>query len=550
MNISSYRRLAVCLVLLALVMGGAVTGGPVAARPAPDPARPAACTGQQFTDVCPTDWYYPFVMNLFNIGAISGYADHTFRPNNQITRGQIMKVIVIATGLTAPVPGTNTFADVPPANPFFPWIEIGVAHAVVSGYSCGAAGEPCDPQNRPYFRPAANVNRGQMAKMIVNARGWAPHSPTVATFADVPATSPYFAFVERVASYGVISGYGCAGGCAEPCPGLYFRPYNDTTRAQASKIIDIARTLVPTPTPTGTPPTPTRTATPPAGTQGVFPADNIWNRNIAALPTHPLSNAYVNSIGAGTNVHADFGSGTWAGGPIGIPYVSVPLQQACVPVSFYWPHESDPGPYPVPTNAPIEGGPNGSGDRHVLVLRGNVLYEMYDSQPQADGSWDAASGAIWPLNSNALRPETWTSADAAGLPIYPGLVRYDEVASGVIRHALRFTAPQTQQAYLWPARHQAGASSDPNLPPMGLRMRLKASVNISAYPPQARVILQALKDYGMFLADNGSPWFLSGAPDERWDNDVLHAMDAIQGSDFEAVDEASLMIDPNSAQSR
>jgi hypothetical protein len=284
----------------------------------------------------------------------------------------------------------------------------------------------------------------------------------------------------------------------------------------------------------------------------MFPADNIWNRNIAALPTHTLSNNYMNSIGLSTAVHADFGSGLWNGGPIGIPYVTVPGIQPLVPITFTYADESDPGPYPVPTDAPIEGGPNSTGDRHVLVVDRDAckLYEMYSSYPHTDGSWDAGSGALFPLTSNALRPVTWTSADAAGLPILPGLANYDEVASGIIRHALRFTASRTQRAYIWPARHYASSYTDPNLPPMGLRVRLKAGVNISGYSPEVRVILQALKDYGMFLADNGSSWFISGAPDERWNNDALHTMGNLHGSDFEAVDESSLMIDPNSGQSR
>jgi hypothetical protein len=186
-----------------------------------------------------------------------------------------------------------------------------------------------------------------------------------------------------------------------------------------------------------------------------------------------------------------------------------------------------------------------------VINQGNcTLYELYRAFPQEDGSWDAASGALWNLNSHALRTDGWTSADAAGLPIYPGLVTYDEVASGQITHAIRFTAPQTQRAYLWPARHFASDSTNPNLPPMGLRVRLKASVDISGYLQPVRVILQGMKDYGMFLADNGSPWYISGAPDERWDNDMLHPMDPLSGADFEAVDESGLMIDPNSGQSR
>ena len=528
------------------------------------------CEGERFTDVCPGDWFYPYVMDLTDRGAISGYADGTFRPNNDITRGQIMKVVVIANGLTAPLPSSPSFMDVPTTNPFYQWIEIGAANGVAGGYPCGGPNEPCDAGNRPYFRPSAQVVRGQIAKMVSNARGWTPLYPAQPTFGDVPANNAYFGYVERVYANGVISGYPC-GAEGEPCPGRYFRPYNTTTRAQAAKIVDGSLPpLTPTPTVTGTPPTATRTRTPtptrtatftpavtatstPGGPCPIFPADNIWNRNISTMPLHPMSAQYMASIGLGANVHADFGSGLWEGGPIGIPFVNVPGTQPFVPIHYTaYGNESDPGPFPVPTNAPIEGGPNSNGDRHVLVInQGNcTLYELYRAFPQGDGSWNADSGALWNLNSHALRPAGWTSADAAGLPIYPGLVTYDEVASGRITHAIRFTAPETQMAYLWPARHFASSSTDPNLPPMGLRVRLKASVDISGYPTQIRVILQAMKDYGLILADNGSPWYISGAPDERWDNDMLHLMDPLSGADFEAVDVSGLMIDPNSGQSR
>lgn len=552
------------LSLILLAVGVSFT-----ALPAHTATLDSYCPDQRYYDVCPGDWFYPHIMSLTGAGAISGYSDGTFRPNNDITRGQIMKVVVLATGLTAPLPTTHTFADVPTTHTFFQWVEIGVANGVAGGYQCGGVSEPCDAQARPYFRPAANVNRGQLSKMVANARHWTLHEPTNPTFEDVQSGSPYYGYVERVAEYGVIGGYEC-GGPGEPCPGRYFRPLGTATRAQASKIIDIARNVVPTPTVTGTPPTATPTSTripsrtptatslatsTPAtgGPCPIFPADNIWNRNIAALPTHALSRNYMASIGLDEHPHADFGSGLWEGAPIGIPYVMVPGSQPFVPINFtLYGNESDPGPYPVPTNAPIEGAPNTNGDRHVLVVnQGNcTLYELYRSFPQSDGSWDAGSGATWNLNSHALRPDTWTSADAAGLPIFPGLARYDEVQTGVIRHALRFTAPETQQAYLWPARHLASDSDDPNLPPMGLRVRLKASVDISGYPTQLRVILQALKDYGMFLADNGSPWYITGAPDERWDYDILHMIADLSGSDFEAVDESGLMIDPNSGQSR
>jgi hypothetical protein len=250
-------------------------------------------------------------------------------------------------------------------------------------------------------------------------------------------------------------------------------------------------------------------------------------------------------------VHADFGSGEWDGAPIGIPYVVVPGSQPKVSVSFDYADESDPGPYPIPANPPIEGGPDGDGDRHILIVdQGQCkLYELYDAYPQPNGAWTAGSGAIFDLRANALRPATWTSADAAGLPILPGLARYDEVAAGEIRHALRFTAPHTQNQYLWPARHQAG-SADTSLPPMGQRFRLKSSFNIASFGPQSQVLLKAMQTYGIILADNGSSWYISGVPDERWDNDDLHDLGRIPGSAFEAVDSSSLMIHPDSGQAR
>ena len=287
------------------------------------------------------------------------------------------------------------------------------------------------------------------------------------------------------------------------------------------------------------------------GSCPLLPADNIWNARVDALPLDANSGAYVSAIGAGDIVHADFGSGTWDGGPIGIPFVSVPGSQAPVTIhSTAYGSESDPGPFPVPADAPVEGGSAGDGDRHVLVAdRDNcMLYELYHAFPQVDGSWNAESGARYDLRSNALRPDGWTSADAAGLPIFPGLVRYDEVAAGEIAHAIRFTAPETRQAYVWPARHFASDSSAPSLPPMGQRFRLKAGVDISGYSGPVQVILAAMKRYGIILADNGAPWYISGAPDERWDNDMLHELDNIRGSDFEAVNCSGLMVDPDSGQ--
>jgi hypothetical protein len=245
----------------------------------------------------------------------------------------------------------------------------------------------------------------------------------------------------------------------------------------------------------------------------LFPTDNVWNTRVDTLPLDPKSAAYVTSISATAGMHADFGSGTWDDAPIGIPYTTVPGTQPKVSVAFGYADESDPGPYPIPADAPIEGGPSSDGDRHVLVLDSDecVLYELYDAWPQPDGSWRAGSGAIFDLRSHALRPAGWTSADAAGLPILPGLVHYDEAVTGTINHALRFTAPRTRDAYIWPARHYASTRTDSNLPPMGQRFRLRADFDISGFSLINQAILRALKHYGMFLADNGSSWYLSGA---------------------------------------
>jgi hypothetical protein len=286
----------------------------------------------------------------------------------------------------------------------------------------------------------------------------------------------------------------------------------------------------------------------------IFPTDNIWNTPVDTLPLDPNSDAYVQTIGIEEDdyVHPDFGSGLWNGGPIGIPYIVVPGDQPRVPVTFEYDDESDPGPYPIPPDAPIEGGPDSGGDRHILVLDRDtcILYELFAAYPQADGSWQAGSGAIFNLSSHALRPDTWTSADAAGLPILPGLVRYDEVASGEITHAIRFTAPQTRRAYVWPARHYASSRTGAEYPPMGQRFRLKADYDISGFSPDVQVILRAMKKYGIMLADNGSAWYISGAPDERWNNSVLRELRQVAGSAFEAVDVSSLMVDPDSGQVR
>ena len=283
-------------------------------------------------------------------------------------------------------------------------------------------------------------------------------------------------------------------------------------------------------------------ALPSASRCPVFPANNQWNLPVDKLPLAKDSAGLVNTIGADKPVHADFGSGTYAGGPIGIPYVNVRAHQRKVHVKFDYSDESDKGPYPIPAGVPIEGGRGSSGDRHaILVDRTHCkLYELFALYPTKGGGWHAGSGAIWNMRSNHLRPKGWTSADAAGLPMFPGLARWPEARHGAIHHALRFTVPETRKAFIYPARHFASNSTDPSLPAMGQRFRLKAGFDISGFPRQARIVLTALKKYGMIVADNGSSWFLGGAPSPGWSNDQLHTLGRVTGRDFEAVDTSSL----------
>lgn len=273
----------------------------------------------------------------------------------------------------------------------------------------------------------------------------------------------------------------------------------------------------------------------------VFPASNPWNQRVDKLPVAANSAQLISSIGLDAPVHADFGSGKWDGGPIGIPFDIVSRKTRGSRISFEYADESNRVRYPIPQHVHIEGGPHATGDRHAILVDKSTcrLYELYDLRRTSRG-WTAGSGAVWNLRSNHLRPAGWTSADAAGLPMFPGLARWDEVARGEIDHALRFTAPQTRRAYVYPARHYAADSTNPSLPPMGLRVRLKASVNVSSYPQQARVVLRALQRYGMILADNGSPWYISGAPNPHWNNDALHSLGRLTGADFEVVNTSSL----------
>jgi hypothetical protein len=265
----------------------------------------------------------------------------------------------------------------------------------------------------------------------------------------------------------------------------------------------------------------------------VFPAGNVWNQDISALPVASDSDTLIAKIGLDTGLHPDFGS--YRG--YGIPYNTVPGTQRKVTVRFDYSSQSDHVGYPIPRRPRIEAG----SDHHMLIVdRGTCkLYEMWNVRHTRRG-WRAGSGAVWKMTSNALRPDGWTSADAAGLPILPGLVRYPEVAAGVIDHALRFTAPQTRDAHIYPARHDAGSGSSTSLPPMGLRVRLKASFDLSQLSPQARVVAVALQHYGMILADNGSPWYVSGVSDKHWNDSQLHLLNQITGRDLVVVDTSTL----------
>ena len=270
----------------------------------------------------------------------------------------------------------------------------------------------------------------------------------------------------------------------------------------------------------------------------LLPADSPWHRDISGDPVDPRSQQILKRVGLATPLHPDFG-GEWEGAEIGIPFVVVGKDQPRVPVQFQYADESDKGPYAIPPNAPIEGGPKSDGDRHVIVFdrESLLLYELFNAFPLGNAGWKADSGAIWELKKNQVRPAGWTSADAAGLPIFPGLVRHDEVVGKkVIEHALRFTLRKSRRAYVPPASHWASNAHDEDLPPMGMRVRLKADYDVSGFGPEATVILLALKKYGMFLADNGGNFFISGTHDRRWDADAIGQLKRVTAIDLEVIE--------------
>jgi hypothetical protein len=438
-----------------------------------------------------------------------------FCPKSSVTRETMAAFLTRALGLTS----TTLDAFVDDDDSIF---ENDINRLFAAGITYG-----CNPPTNDRFCPGQPVTRGEMAAMLARAFHYPPAPGDRFTDDDGHLFEDA---IQRIAAVGVTVG------CNPPANDR-FCPDQDVTREQMATFLARALGLEVLAPPERCP---------------TLPADDVWNTRIDSLPVDPNSSAYIAAIGGSTTLHPDFGSGVWPPGstsPIGIPYVEVPEGTPSVTIHYdAYGSESDPGPFPIPVDAPVEGGPDGDGDRHVLVVDRYrcELYELFDAHPGPGNSWTAASGAKYDLESSDLRPDGWTSADAAGLPIFPGLVRYDEVASGEITHAIRFTASQTRSDHVWPARHDASASAAQTLPPMGQRFRLEASFDVSAFSPEVRVILVAMQRYGLILADNGSSWYISGAPDDRWDNDILRELKSVPGSAFEAIDVSSLIIDPDS----
>lgn len=484
----------------------------------PAPAHAAATA---FADVAASHWAALWIDQLATEGVTSGCGVDPLRycPANTITRAEMAVFLLRAvhgSGYQPPVVASSPFADVPATH----WAKNWISRLYDEGVTTGCAQGPLR------YCPDQPVSRAEMAVFLLRARHGAAYVPPVAAnaFADVADTSWSKDWINQLSAEGITAG--CAQNPLRYCPaGLVSRA------EMAAFLLRMMHGSAYQP--------------PALGQCRIFPANNIWHHRVDSLPVHARSSQWIASIGGGTPFHMDFGSGVWDGGPIGIPFNFVTGSQiAKSAVRFTYDDESDAGPYPIPASPLIE---NGS-DHHILMVdqESCLLYELFAVVRDSSG-WRAGSGAIWDLRSNLHRPAGWTSADAAGLPIYPGLIRYDEVASGVIAHPLRFTAAATN-SYIWPARHLTSGTAGvlTATPPMGAMFRLKASYDISGFPAPMRVILTAMKQYGIILADNGTDWYVSGAPDERWDNDMLHLLDVLTGNNFEAVDTSSLIVSPNS----
>lgn len=471
-------------------------------------------------------WAKDYILSLSTHCGVLGYKDNEgrllgiFKPDEPIKRAELLKMLVDCSELS---PGSHSmsFSDVEKGSWYEAALSVALSAGWVQGYSDGT------------FRPFINMNRAEGLKMILRSRFSEEliGNKQNKVFSDVDISSWYQKYIAFAFEKGFVAGKQSG----------KFLPGDPITRAEAAKIIATVfgwNTVVTSPENTNqnTTPDTTLSSTKLSSTCSVFPADNPWNRDISKDPVHTNSANYIASILNGkSKLHPDFGSNP----DYGIPYSIVDNNQKKIPVTVVsYPEESDLGSYPIPDNQKIEAG----GDRHVLVADKDscTLYELYGAEKTSSG-WNADSAAIFDLASNALRPDYWTSADAAGLPIFPGLVKYDEVKSGKITHALRFTVSKTQKAFIHPATHFASSSTDSNLPPMGLRLRLKAGFDISGYSGDTKVILEALKTYGMILADNGSDWFISGATDSRWDDEDLGQLKNVPGSAFEAVESGPLI---------
>lgn len=485
----------------------------------------------QFLDVSQGHWAVDWINELYSEGITSGCNPTPLHycPEEYVTRAQMAVFMLRAIHGTAYSPSTvpGIFTDVPPTY----WASSWINQLYTEGITNGCNQIPIQ------YCPEEYVTRAQMAVFLLRVVHGATYSPITSnnSFSDVATNYWARAWINELYNEGITSG--CIQSPLQYCPDQY------VTRAQMAVFILKAIHGA------GYQPPAIDISVPNIGGCPIFPANNIWNTPIDTLPVHAHSAQWINTIGSEAHFHMDFGSGTWNGNTIGIPFnvVSGMTVQHYYP-SFLYSSQSESGPYPIPLNPAIEDG----SDNHVLVVDTDdcILYEIYDAS-YSGGQWSGGSGAIWDLNSNTLRPIGWTSADAAGLPILPGLVKYEEVEAGFIGHALRFTVNQTS-SYIWPARHLTDGSPEvlTNIPPMGARFRLKSSYNISSFSPELQVILQAMKTYGIIIADNGSNWFISGVPDERWDNTMLHDLDVLQGSDFEAVDSTNLIININSGQSQ
>jgi len=470
-------------------------------------------------------WAQNYINQLSINCDVKGYTDangqflNEFHPDQSMTRAELVTTLVKCKFKGQPLPTTTTlFPDVKVGSWYAPYVTKAAQQNWVSGYKDGT------------FHPEKPLTRAEAVKVILLSQFPADQvTADIAEFIDVKPTSWYYPYISFAVARNFVEGYKNISGQLTG----KFGPDNFITRAEIAKVVanTYGWSLITTPPPV-TSSTPTI-----IGKCQIFPSDNAWNRDISNDPIDPNSQNYMNAIsiiGGNQNLHADFGGA----GEYGIPLTIVHANQALVPVTITdYPQESDAGPFPIPANAKIE-----PGDGHVLVLDDEncMLYELYGAA-YSGGNWTASSSAKFDLKSNALRPDGWTSADAAGLPIAPGLANYDQVAAGAMNHALRFTLKKTQKAYIHPATHYASSNTDANLPPMGLRLRLKADFDTSKFTGQSKIILETLKKYGMFVADNGSNYFISGTSDTRWNDEDLNQLKTVPGSAFEVVQTGAII---------